>query len=159
MVSRSLRGFSSLLPLGIRRRMRFDFAHGLGVIKHLATGRAFVKLQIWNGINFAFEIVGPIAFHFFDLVAATGWANGDFNHRYKMTSQSLRRLFSHAGFGIRRRMRFDFAHSLRIIHSLAAIGTFVKFQIRHDVGLALKISYQVPPNLFNFFAAASRAQS
>lgn len=55
-------------------------------------------------------------------------------------------------------MRFDLAHGLRVINALAAIGTFVIYQSRHNIVLISKISDQAPSNQFDFFVAASRVE-
>ena len=81
MTSQPFRSLLSRAGFGIRRRMRFDFSHGLCVKEFLATSWAFVKLQIWHDVNLTFKIVSPIPFHFFNSFAATRRATCDINHK------------------------------------------------------------------------------
>ena len=64
------------------RRIAFDSLHRLAVIDFLVANGAFVILQIRDNISFALNLTCPIPPHFFDFVAAAGWADRYFYHSF-----------------------------------------------------------------------------
>ncbi len=52
------------------------------------------------------------------------------------------------------RVGFDFPHGLAVIYFFATSQTFMEFERRYFVSLAVNLAGQISPNFFNFVAAA-----